>query len=292
MKEEEKKQEKKKLEPKGKSSQSWGLLACFLISAFFWLTLKLSQDKIHSMQIPVDFIMPENYTSTQDLPKSIPFNIKARTGNLMTLNYRMQRSPLKIPLNESNQSYSSEQLSEMLNKRIYAKVENIYTLYEMPKINLDTIIEKSVTLISNNEIEAKEGYSILREKITPSTIKIKGASKLLDEINSLYLSKIVLKNLDTNFSDSVHILKNYSELIELSQEKAKLEITLDQLVQKQIEFYNFILNDTVRLKLSTPASLYDRIDSSYFKILVSDNKVEIVSKNAELKILEFSPVRY
>jgi len=241
---------------------------------------------MHSMQIPIEFSMPENYTSTEDLPKSIPFNIQARTGNLMTLNYRMRRSPLKIPLR--NKKISSEQLAALLKERIYAKVESITTLYELPQINLDTIVEKSVELVSNNEISTKQGYSILTESITPNTIKIKGASKLIDQVDSLFLSKLVLKNLDKDFVDSVHILKNYSELIELSQDKAKIEITLDQMVQKELSFFNALVNDTLKIKLSTPSSLYEKIDSSFFRFIILDDILQVTSKDSSVNILEYS----
>jgi len=270
-----------------KPVRSVGLILCFLISAFFWLTLKLSQMKNHVVRIPVEYVLPPDFTSTDDLPNTIPFTIHARTGNLMTLNYRMQKNPLQIPLSKT--SYTSEQLAELLNNRIYAKVESITTSFELAKINLDSFIEKTVPLAVNNNLTAKQGYTITEQKISPTAIQVKGASKLLAEIDSLYLSKLVLKNLDKDFSDSLHIIKTYSELIELSQEKAKLQIKVDQLVEKQLSYYSATLRDTLSIKVSSPSRLYHEIDSSYFQISLQDSVVRIVTKDNIIKILEFSP---
>jgi len=281
---------KSRIETEKKPFRSLGLLMCFLISAFFWLTLKMSQTKNHLMQIPVEYTMPENFTSTEDLPKTVPFTINARTGNLMTLNYRMQKNPLQISL--SNSSYTSEQIADLLKDRIYAKVESISTPFELENISLDSLIQKTVPLATNNELNAKQGYTVMKQSISPSTITITGASKLLEEIDSLYLSKLVLKDLESNFTDSLHIIKNYSELIELSQEKAKLQIEIDQLVQKQISFYNAVLADTVRINASSPSSLYEKIDSSFFNISVVDSLVKIESKFKQVKILGYSPELY
>ncbi len=242
------------------------------------------------MQLPVAFSFPENYTTTEDLPNTIHFNIHARTGNLMTLKYRMGKNPLEIPL--ENKAYTSEQISKLLNDRIYAKVESISTPFELAKIILDSLVQKTVPLAVNNELHAKQGYIILNENISPSEIKIKGASKLLAEIDKLYLSKLVLKDLQNSYVDSLHIIKNYSELIELSQEKAKLEIIVDQLVEKEVRFLTSILADTIRVKLSSPSNLYDTIDSTDFNIQILDSIVQVTSKHPHIKVLEYSPGRY
>ena len=271
---------------KGTSYNSIALLYCLLISLFFWLSLKLSQERSYNINIPVEYAVPDGKTNLQDLPSTIPYTLRAKTGNLMLLNFRFQRKPLKIILDGN--TISQQDLSDALRNRLSKKIQSINTGFSIENLQLDSLISKSVPLTINADISTMEGYYISEKKISPSSIEITGASSVIRNIDSLALSKLVLQDVKESYQDSLFIIKSLSERIRLSQDKALLEIRIDQMVEKKISFYSALLDNTISLSASVPASQFTDIDSTQFEVIVDNELVTLISKNPLIKILQYS----
>ncbi|HEY1039910.1 MAG TPA: hypothetical protein VGF30_10920 [Bacteroidia bacterium] len=295
-------------------------IICLVISSFLWFVNALNRNYTKTIAVPVRYLnLPKNKILSVELPKQIQAEVKTSGTKLMFIEMNLDKTIIEI--NAANFLNRNDKRTVAINTALtvgsFSKVFN--TEVELIKVKPDSIYfnfgksyQKVVPVKPTILINFDPFYNYKNKvKITPSFVTLFGDSALLSSIDSINTDKIVLNDFNNNISQTakLSIPEELEQRVGVSTDEVLLEINVDKFTEKTIEVPIEAINvpvnlqlktfpDKVTLKVQVPMSDFEKLDPSYFKVVV-DYKDYQVNKNklnlkeikapANIKITKISP---
>src|SRR5437667_1056805 len=99
---------------------------------------------------------------------------------------------------------------------------------------VDKYEEKYVKLIPRLKLDFKNGYQMVGKPVLePDSIKIGGASKLLNSLKSLGTQEVNLANVNAAFSKIVNVTDSLSNVIWKADNQVKLIVNVELTAEKE-----------------------------------------------------------
>ncbi len=188
-----------------------------IISFLIWLLITFSKEYTAVISYPVNYQnIPQNKLLQKAPIEEIDISIRATGFKILRAKLRSK----KIDLEASNLQRKKNSQFYFLPKNQFTKIQRqLFSGVDLQEIIQDTIYlnlgvlsSKKVALKPNLDINYHIGYDLLDKiTITPDSIVISGPESQIDNINDLILSKLILKDIKSDFNNEVSILLNNKE---------------------------------------------------------------------------------
>ncbi|PQJ78496.1 hypothetical protein [Polaribacter porphyrae] len=262
----------------------------FLIASFLiWLLITFSKEYNTTITFPVTYVnIPQN-----KLLQSVPvkqLNIFIKGSGFKILKTKILTPNLKLDV--SNLQRKQKSKFYLLPFSQQSKIANqIATGLQIKQFELDTIFlnigvltSKKIKLKANTDITYHIGYDLLDDiSIKPDSIVVSGTKMQLDSIKQIELSKLTLKDVKSNFSESVKIVKPKGvNNLKFSTSFAEISGKVDKFTEGKLEIPFLVKNLPNNTNLTT---LSESVEISYVVALSNFSKVNINSFKVECDFL-------
>lgn len=212
----------------------------FLLSFFFatalWLYISLNLSYSLDVSIPFEIQTTKSQALTEEVPNTIDVKVKGKGWDLLNI---LISKDLKYSLDISKLKKDSKIITEQfVNERLNLQ-QNVSILEINPdtiSINFDKVFEKLVPLKNNIVLNLKEGYSIVGNPVLiPDSVKIQGASYLLNKIKFIPTEVKVINNVNSDIQGVVNIKDTLSSLIKVDLKQVNFRYRIQLSAEKNIE---------------------------------------------------------
>ncbi|MEO8210925.1 MAG: CdaR family protein [bacterium] len=200
------------------------LIFSFIFAFALWLYINLNLSYPLNISIPVEVQSSKSQALSEEIPNSIDVTVKGKGWDLINI---LISKTLKYNLDISRFKKDSRIITEQfVNERLNLN-PNISVLKITPdtiNINFDKVSEKIVYVKNNIILNLKDGYSVVGKPVlNPDSVKIQGASPLVNKIKYFPTEEKVFNNVNSDISGTVNLKDTLSNLVKV--------------VEKQISFY-------------------------------------------------------
>ncbi len=212
----------------------------FLLSFFFatalWLYISLNLSYSLDVSIPFEIQTTKSQALTEEVPNTIDVKVKGKGWDLLNI---LISKDLKYSLDISKLRKDSKIITEQfVNERLNLQ-QNVSILEINPdtiSINFDKVFEKLVPLKNNIVLNLKEGYSIVGNPVLiPDSVKIQGASYLLNKIKFIPTEVKVINNVNSDIQGVVNIKDTLSSLIKVELKQVNFRYRIQLSAEKNID---------------------------------------------------------
>ena len=212
----------------------------FLLSFFFatalWLYISLNLSYSLDVSIPFEIQTTKSQALTEEVPNTIDVKVKGKGWDLLNI---LISKDLKYSLDISKLKKDSKIITEQfVNERLNLQ-QNVSILEINPdtiSINFDKVFEKLVPLKNNIVLNLKEGYSIVGNPVLiPDSVKIQGASYLLNKIKFIPTELKVINNVNSDIQGVVNIKDTLSSLIKVDLKQVNFRYRIQLSAEKSID---------------------------------------------------------
>ena len=261
------------------------VVLCIAAATTFWILNALNKDDYSTVvDYPVDFVFnQENFVAIENLPESIPVEIKGNGWDLLQKYFNVNTTPYPIELRNPSESefilvsdlrrslgefLSPTQVLSVLDDSITFKIDEIQTLKIKP-------------VLDTTSFSMAKNYRIINQvKFSPDNLTIKGPSSILKSLAEGYPLSLKEFTINKNIQKEVEVSVS-SELNDLISIEEKT-------INVELEVVGF-LEGNKRLKLKKinfpkTVNLVDEEVSMMMYYLVDERKA------LELKDMEFEAV--
>lgn len=208
----------------------------FVFASALWFYIELSLSYTINLSIPLEIQSAKSQALAEEVPSSIDIVLKGKGWDLLkiliskNLKYNLDISKLKKDSKIITEQFVNERLN--LNPEVSIVEINPDTI----NINFDKVSEKLVQVKNNIVINMKEGYSIVgKPELTPDSIKIQGASYLLNKIRSIPTEVKRFNNLNSDIEGIVNLKDTLSNLISVDTRQIKFHYKIQLLAEKNFD---------------------------------------------------------
>jgi len=215
-------------------------LRIFLLSLVFasalWLYISLNLSYSLDVSIPFEIQTTKSQALTEEIPNTIDVKVKGKGWDLLNI---LISKDLKYSLDISKLKKDSKIITEQfVNERLNLQ-QSVSILEINPdtiSINFDKVFEKLVPLKNNIVLNLKEGYSIVGNPVLiPDSVKIQGASYLLNKIKFIPTETKVINNVNSDIQGVVNIKDTLSNLIKVDLKQVNFRYRIQLSAEKNFE---------------------------------------------------------
>lgn len=233
------------------------IVASLILSILTWLSVSMNNEYSVAVRVPFRVNnLPDGIALARPVPYTILIRIRG-TGWQLASAYLSTTSAINIDasnLEKRRTVLTSRELGYSLNLSSSAEVVSFTP--DTVTITLDTVISKVVPIASGIEVIPRKGFMIVGEpQITPDSITISGAQKLLDGINAWYTESRRFKNVMNEVDMRLSLSDSLKGLIKLEMQQVKLKIDIEQIAEntyKNVQVKVLNNSDSVQVLLLPP----------------------------------------
>lgn len=273
-------------------------LFLLLLSATFWFTVTLGEEKNIEISIPILIVdVPDNVVFIDDNPDTINVNIHGSTGDVMQYLLFEKGDTVKIPFHRFNRSSgeisvsNAEFLKLMNHNNNDANIQLVkrdglvyHFCYVTNYKNLPVRVRGNMGDLSNVEI-----------RVSPDTVRAYAQQQTLDRLTEIFTENINLK--DAYKGDSLVIDKRLQSVRGARFEPQYVKVSINPLyyIDKEIEVpitcinkpdhvkvHLFPLKTTVKFQVNM--AQYNAVDEEMFEVVFDYNSLEESQKTYPLAI--------
>ncbi len=238
-------------------------LICCGISLFIWFLIKMSDDYVAELNIPVTFSNVPADKHLNNTSARLKVRLRANGGDLFSVKYMSGRKEIDVNLNHMDLKMSRYFdkyfiLSSQLRTEITGRFDFVHTLISITPdtiyLDLEDIISKSLPVKAALEISCEPQYMLYDSIIiSPSEIMVSGPASMVDTLTEITTSPEVLSKLDETTELSLQIVPvAISNKIRYSDTEVKVIIPVEQFTEHTLELpVNGISDDTGILNIRT-----------------------------------------
>ncbi len=268
-----------------------------LLSLLLWSLIKLSQPYHTNMAFNVTYKnIPQDRTLLGEPVKQVDVNLNGNGFRL--LNYAFFTPTLVVDLDKAKTVkddlfyINTNQDLSLIQRQFPNEIKLVSIKPDSLFMRLGVNKEKKLITTLDLELQFKKGYN-LEEKITlePNVISVRGREDLIDSLKSLHTEKIVLNEVDADFSETVKLLiKERFDELNFSHTEVKVSGKVGKftegIMEVPIEVVNLPEDVVIKLfpnKLEVlyvvSLSKFKEIGPDDFKITCNYNEVKDGNKN-------------
>lgn len=248
----------------------------FLLSALFWLLIKLSREYTTTTQVSVVYKdLPENKILQSEVKDKINVKIKSIGFNLFK--NKISTNELEVSLKNIRKKkgttyyYLTSNLLDDLSDD-FSKLQVIAIKPDTIYVDLSKSVSKKIKVVPNLDIQYQTGYNISGDlKISPKEIVVTGPSSQVDTITAVHTEELILKDVNTSIDEVLKIVE-FESLDKVRYAAKKVEVTarVEKFTERSITASYTIINISNNYKISTFPKELELV----FKIGLSDfNKI-------------------
>jgi hypothetical protein len=188
-------------------------ISFLIISFLIWLLITFSKEYVTVVTYPVSYKnIPQNKLLQVPPTKQIDISIKASGFKILRTKFKNKTLKLeasKVQKKKGNHFYllPRNQLTK-IQKQLLSGVVMQEIIQDTIHLNLGVLGSKKVALKPNSDINYHIGYGLLEAiSVSPDSIVISGTESQLEKVNHLNLSKFILMDVKSDFSNLVSISK-------------------------------------------------------------------------------------
>lgn len=212
------------------------LILSFIFAFALWLYIELNLSYSIDIAIPVEVQTLKSQALAEEIPSSIDVTVKGKGWDLLNM---MITKDLKYNLDVSKLKKDSKIITEQLvNERLNLQ-PNLTVLEINPDtivINFDKATDKIVPLRNNIVVNLKDGYTIVgNPKLTPDSVRVQGASYLINKIKSIPTETRVFNNVNSNIEGVIGIKDTLSNLIKVDRKQTNFSYLVQLSAEKTMD---------------------------------------------------------
>ena len=224
------------------------------VSTAFWFFEVSKEVQTVEMTYPLKLTnVPENVVVTTELPPHVRVRMKAE--NSLLFYYRYLRSTPIATVNFANYANPTchvnvpqEDVMSSIRKELKPNTELLSLMPDTIEYYYSFGAKKEVAILFQGKIQTADGFYVRSQKITPSAVTIYAIEQTLDTITVALNEPLYLSDVDKDGSILMNLQKQKG--IKVIPDTARLEYTVDRLVEKTlslpIEVVNFAANKRLR----------------------------------------------
>jgi hypothetical protein len=174
---------------------------CVLLSTFFWLMIKLSQDYTIGIDVPVVFTgIPAEYAVSGQNVKTLHATVSDRGFELLRMYYTKTIDPVEISLktvpyrkiNQNEYFISSGNLKVLLAAHFGISENGIGMKDDQLSFRLDNLSTTVVNVIPDIQLSFRQQYGVFGAiDIEPKTLTVYGPASVMDTLKQIYTTTII-----------------------------------------------------------------------------------------------------
>lgn len=221
------------------------ILILSLIFAFaLWVYINLNLSYSLDLSVPVEIQSSTSQALSEEIPSSIDLTVKGKGWDLLNilisknLIYTLDISKLKKDSKIITEQFINERL------QLHPNLSVLKINPDTISISLDKVSEKYIPLKNNIIVNLKDGYSIIGKPILiPDSVKVQGASYLINRIKSIPLESKVFNKVSSNINGIINIKDTLSNLIKIDPKQINFSYNIQLSAEKNFDDINIdILN--------------------------------------------------
>ena len=298
--------------------QLYVFFICILISAFIWLSIKLSKEYTTAVKHPVEYVnLPQDKVLTNELPDQVYLKVKGRGTELLKAQLSDPNEPLKINLadvqfeKQGEYTYSAQVPAVWFISQV-ARQSKYYD--KLVDINPDTLIFRFEELKYrkvpvNVQLDYQLDHQVwLREplQIFPDSVVISGIERAVDTVNAVPTEKIDLGTVRKKIQRAIELKEFPTRFLKLEEDSVTIKLLAEKYTEAQVTIPIHTdtpqsvklktFPETVTITYRVSLEKYERVDGSNFQANVRYRPgsgqfltVEIVRKPEYVRITELEP---
>ncbi len=237
-------------------------LICVGISLFIWFLIKMSDEYISDIKVPIDYQnIPENM-QLNDADGHITVHLRANGGDLFSVKVFSSSRAITVNLKAVDLKKSryfdkyyilSSQLRNQISKR-FDFDHNILSLYpDTLFLDFEEIITKTIPVLSRLEISCKPQYQVYDSlRLIPSEIMLSGPSTAIDTLSFIYTEARTFTSLDKSIETAVSLVLPFTDdQISYSETVVKALIDIEEFTESSIELPIHGFSDDSGIRIRT-----------------------------------------
>jgi len=289
------------------SMDVFAFLFFLTISAIFWIILSLSKTNDDIFIVPVKYInTPKDIEFSADLPSEIDIKLRDK-GSVLLFNINIKQDSLIFDFKQHPEIKSSNKnsfpVSTTFEKQIKAKIPVSTQIIEYyPSeivIEKGVLKSKRVPVILLSDISCDSQYCMSEEcKISPSSIKIYATQEILENIDTIFTDKLVLKDL-TKPTEAIVNLK-FPNKVKSETTSVKVQVPVEIIIEGELSVPVKVVNvpeqyhiktmpREVIVKYNAGKSKFKHINASEFNLVIDYNEIIDSNSKSQYIIVKKSP---
>ncbi|RLD86528.1 MAG: hypothetical protein DRJ09_11730 [Bacteroidetes bacterium] len=254
-------------------SQHFTFIIFIIVSAIFWLLIKLSQEYSETYNMSITYQdVPNNKLLTQKIDSTVKFNITARGFYLLELSM-LHPEELVIHLKNYTIHKSDENVYYIstlpLNENIAKLLDIDPSLISFSKntlsFKLEKLVSKQVNVVSKINVTFEGSYNLYKPiTIKPSKVTVYGSQTGLDTIHAIYTKAVELTNIKENTMIDIALENPNTKLFRLNPDKVKMSLEIAKFTQSKVVIP--ISTNGGRYQIET----FPKMDTIYFIVALKD----------------------
>ena len=231
-------------------------LICCGISLFIWFLIKMSDDYVTDISIPLDYTNVPADKQLNNKGDKLTVRVRANGGDLVSVKYFSRNKKITVNLNQADLRKSRYfdkyyLLTEQFGAEISSRYEFDHTLISISPdtifLDLEEIISRRLPVKANVGLEFKPQY-MLYDSITvsPSEIMVSGPSSIIDTLKMIYTEKRDFSEISSNIKAFIPIIPPVRDkAVRYSDTEVELNVTVEQFTESSLELpVNGITDDS------------------------------------------------
>lgn len=214
--------------PKGFRHQSIELAAAAAISVIFtsglWMNFSKGMETLATYTVPVEFMMSDQKMEIVSLSAS---NIKLLVSGSRPLVSSISPEQMKVKLNLSSYGAGTNHVSVTNENILLPPGVRLKTIEPSSlDVTLDMRIEKDLPVQPNWTGKLPDGYIMKEAKMTPSTVRVIGGDKALEETSTVFTEKISIDKFTQSGTIEAGLIFDPPSLKPVGTDKIKIQYTI------------------------------------------------------------------
>jgi hypothetical protein len=234
---------------------------CFIISTAIWFMIKLSNVYDEEILFPVEYInIPENKVIVNNVDSFLVIHIKTTGFKLLEYKYLKNPGPLKIDLTRLYKRNSADNNDYFLLTSLmqYQIQQQVGTKNQLVSVKPDTLyfsfeksFSKKVPVKLDLDLNFKKQFAVYDSiTLTPDSIIVSGAYKLLKDIEYIETEKKSISNLSANTELILRLRNSYPKnLVSFNEKTVKIVVPVEKFTESVLELPVNLVNDNSNLSI-------------------------------------------
>ncbi len=220
-----------------KKNQIFVGIAFLLLSAILWGAVTFSSEFVVNLKLPLQVsATTADLSVDEDIPSDVRLKVKSTGWNILRTKLELNKKVI-IDLSQY-QNNTVIQLSKF-NPEQFDLLPNIELLDVKPETILLTLkrtFEKKIKVVPKLKLTFKKEHAIVSPIfVSPSEITIRGSSKNLSKIDSIFTNEVVLNNLFEDVDLSTSLQNTMMNVIVYDKIPIQIKFKVEQIADKTFE---------------------------------------------------------
>ncbi|MEE4257218.1 MAG: YbbR-like domain-containing protein [Bacteroidales bacterium] len=231
-------------------------LICCGISLFIWFLIKMSDDYVTDIRIPLAYTNVPADKQLNNRGDKLSVRLRANGSDLFSVKYFSRKDKITVNLRQADlrrSRYFDKYyfLTEQFSTEISSRYDFDHTLLGISPdtiyLDLEEIISRRLPVRVNVDLEFKPQYMLYDSiSVAPSEIMVSGPASIVDTLSVIYTEKQKFSGLGSNVTAVIPIIPPVrNKTVRYSETEVELNIAVEQFTESSIELpVNGITDDS------------------------------------------------